>query len=151
MKKAGWTANLALVNCILAVAAGALAVDSPNELIPETIESVDISLNSWGANLGYLATFDGDDPRIREFVELVRGSSEPARGHKCANVGAVRFHLDDGSVVALGLLPGHTEGSYGVRLYSNERYIAHFVLDRDSLLAALGELGVPIDDPAFKE
>jgi hypothetical protein len=62
----------------------------------------------------------------------------------------MRFRLADGRIVGVGLLPSHTAGSYGLRLYDGNRYVAVYQVDRASLLAALEELGLPVDNPAFR-
>ena len=88
--------------------------------------------------------------RIEELAAVIR-DAEPGGGHKCANSGAIRFRMEDGSVIGIGLLPGHTEGRYGFRLYDGDRYVAVYSVSRARLLAAIEGLGVPMDEPAFKE
>jgi hypothetical protein len=36
-------------------------------------------------------------------------------------------------------------------LYDGDRYVAVYRVERAALLAALEDLGVPMDDPAFRE
>ena len=57
--------------------------------------------------------------------------------------------MDDGRVIGVGLLPSHTEGSYLLRLYDGDHYLAVYRVERTALLDALEALGVPVDDPAF--
>ena len=59
--------------------------------------------------------------------------------------------MNDGRVVAVGLLPSHTPGLYEFRLYEEDHRVGAFSVDRHALLSALAELGVPMDDPAFRE
>ena len=54
-------------------------------------------------------------------------------------------------VIGVGLLPSHTSGAYELRLYDGENLITAYRVHRATLLAALEALGVPIDDPAFRE
>ena len=109
-----------------------------------------INLNPWGAHLGFEMEIAGDDLGLAALVSVVR-DAEPARGHKCANRGAIRFRMSDGSVIAVGLLPSHSEGFYDLRLYEGERLKGVCRVDRTQFLAVLDELGVPMDDPALKE
>lgn len=124
--------------------------DIRDSLLPENVVSVRINLNPWGARLGFEAEVDGDDPRILPLVALIR-EAEPGGGHKCANTGAMRFRMKDGSLVGVGLLPSHTAGVYELRLYDGDRYVEAYRVDRSELLAALEGLGVPGEDPAFRE
>jgi hypothetical protein len=55
----------------------------------------------------------------------------------------------DGEMVAVGLLPSHSEGAYEFRLYENDRFEGVYRVRRETLLGALDLLGVPVDDPAF--
>lgn len=128
--------------------AGAGETDPIAELASGTIESVRINLVPWGANLGFEAQFDGQDPRFQRLLEVIV-RSEPGRGHKCPNRGAVRFQLAGGKVIAIGLLPSHGEGSFDLRIYDHERLIGVNRVARAGLLAAFDEMGVPVDDPAF--
>jgi len=87
---------------------------------------------------------------LEALVSVIRGA-EPGGGHKCANAGAIRFRMVDGGVIGVGLLPSHKEGLYEIRLYDGDDYVAAYHVQRASLLVALQELGVPMDDPAFRE
>jgi hypothetical protein len=124
--------------------------DLRDSLLPENIVSVRVNLNPWGARLGFETEVDGDDSRVLPLVTLIR-EAEPGGGHKCANAGAMRFRMKDGSLVGVGLLPSHTAGVYELRLYDGDRYVEAYRVDRSQLLAALEGLGVPVDDPAFRE
>jgi hypothetical protein len=53
-------------------------------------------------------------------------------------------------MVAVGLLPSHSEGAYEFRLYENDRFEGVYRVRRETLLGALDLLGVPVDDPAFR-
>ena len=60
--------------------------------------------------------------------------------------------MTDGTVIGVGLLPSHTnDGGYGLRLYDGDRFVAVYRVERAALLNALQDVGVPMDDPAFKE
>ena len=59
--------------------------------------------------------------------------------------------MADGATVGVGLLPGHEPGLYEVRLYDGERFAGVYRVERQALLAALEGLGLPMDDPAFRE
>lgn len=113
-------------------------------LLDEKILSVGITLNPSGADLGFVADIVGDDPRVQALVAVLRGA-EPGCGHKCPNIGTLRFRMSDESTVGVGLLPGHTEGEYGFRLYLGEEYLAVFCVDSETMLGALKDLGVPVD------
>jgi hypothetical protein len=56
-----------------------------------------------------------------------------------------------GRVIGLGLLPSHSEGLYGFRLYDDDVFLRAYVVQRVAFFSALEELGVPMDDPAFKD
>lgn len=136
----------------LAVAAAfSGAAASPPDLMPEgPIRDVRVALNPWGAHLGFELEVPGDDPRLPALIAVIR-DAEPGGDHRCANAGAIRFRMRDGRSVAVGLLPGHQSGLYAVRLYDGDDYRGAYRVDRAALLTALGELGVPVDDPAFRE
>lgn len=139
-----------LVLCSLCPLAWADEPDLRTILVTEDIERVRISLNPWGPHLGFEIDVDGNHPGVAALTSVIQ-DAEPSRGHKCANRGAIRFWMSDGSVVAVGLLPSHTEGLYQFRLYEGSRLQAVFSVRRAALMAALAELGVPGDDPAFAE
>lgn len=119
-------------------------------LAPENVVEVRVQLDPAGARLGFQADFDGRDPRLASLMTLIR-EAERGGGHKCANAGSIRFRMTDGRVIAVGLLPAHTPGVYGLRLYDNGRHLTTLRVDRRRLLAVLGEMGIPLDDPAFRE
>jgi len=129
--------------------AAALA-DLRDSLRPQKIDAVRIHLNPGGAELGFETEIDGSDPRLSALLDLIR-QAEPGGDHKCPNSGAVRFHMQDGSIVGVGLLPSHTKGLFAFRLYDGERRVGCYRVDRASLLAAVAAIGVPKDDPAFRE
>jgi hypothetical protein len=136
---------------LLSFAAAAFAEADPRDsLDPSDIESVRINLEPAGAGLGFEATIPGDDPRLVALLELIRGA-QPGGGHKCPNAGAIRFRLKTGRLVGVGLLPAHTPGDYGLRLYDGERHVGTCRVERAALLGVLASLGVPTDDPAFRE
>jgi hypothetical protein len=136
-----------LVLCVPTVPAG---TDLRDSLQPQTIVSVRINLSPRGAQLGFESEVPGDDPRVEALAALIR-EAEPGGGHKCANSGAIRFRMEDGRVIGVGLLPSHTGGDYGLRVYDGDRFVAVYRVERAALLAALEDLGVPMDDPAFRE
>jgi hypothetical protein len=117
-------------------------------LVPSDIKGARINLNPWGPHLGFESEIDGDDPRMVALVSVIR-NAEPAQGHKCANRGTIRFLMSDGGLIAVGLLPSHSEGSYGFRLYNGDSMESVYRVQREPLFTALTELGVPLDDPAF--
>ena len=117
-------------------------------LVPGDIKGARLNLNSWGPHLGFESEIDGDDPRMVALVSVIR-NAEPAQGHKCANRGAIRFLMSDGGVIAVGLLPSHSEGFYDFRLYNGDSLERVYRVQQEPLLTALTELGVPLDDPAF--
>jgi len=117
-------------------------------LVPGDIKGARLNLNSWGPHLGFESEIDGDDPRMVALVSVIR-NAEPAQGHKCANRGAIRFLMSDGGVIAVGLVPSHSEGFYEFRLYNGDSLERIYRVQREPLLTALAELGVPLDDPAF--
>jgi hypothetical protein len=133
---------------------GALVAAAGDDLLQTLrrgeIEDVRISLAPAGAQLGFDSEFTGDDPRLEPLLGLLR-RAKPCRGHKCPNAGAIRFVMRDGRVIGVGLLPSHTAGSYNLRLYDGDRLTGVCCVERSELLAALEPLGVPRDDPAFRE
>jgi hypothetical protein len=135
------------VPCLPVPAAGG---DLRDSLQLESISSVRINLNPWGPQIGFEIEVAGDDPLLAPLAAVIR-QAEPGGGHKCANAGAIRFCMKDGSVVGVGLLPSHTEGRYEFRLYDGDQYLEAYIVERKSLLVALEGLGVPMDDPAFTE
>jgi hypothetical protein len=138
-----------LVACL--PAAGAVAeTDVRDSLRPQSIRDVRINLNPWGPHLGFEAELAGDDPRVEALAALVRGA-ELGGGHRCANAGAIRFRMKDGGLVGVGLLPSHKAGLYELRLYDGDDYVAAYIVDRAALVEVLETLGVPMEDPAFRE
>ena len=140
-------ASVVLVACLPAAAAG---TDLQDLLQPHRISGARVNLNPWGPHLGLEMELAGDDPRVEALVAVIRGAKRGG-GHKCANAGAIRFRMEDGSVVGVGLLPSHKEGFYELRLYDGEDFVAAYRVDRASLLAALEDFGLPLDDPAFRK
>ena len=69
-------------------------------------------------------------------------NAAPGRDHKCGNIGALRFFLEDRSVRGVGLLPSHDEGRFDLRLYEGDGYVVVQV-DLNRFREILGELGVP--------
>jgi hypothetical protein len=147
MKASIWTLIVVLVLSVPAVAA---RTDLRDSLQPQTIASVRINLPPRGAQLGFESEVPGDDPRVEALAALIR-EADPGNGHRCANSGAIRFRMEDGRVIGVGLLPSHRDGGYELRLYDGDRYVAVYRVERAALLAALEDLGVPMDDPAFRE
>ena len=119
-------------------------------LLNEDIETVRINLNTWGASLGFESEFDGDDPRLEPLIAVIKGAARGG-GHKCPNMGAIRLRMAGGGVVGLGLLPSHSQGLYGFRLYDGDVFLGAYIVPRSLFLSALEGLGVPMDDPAFNE
>jgi hypothetical protein len=146
MKHLVWIAVVALTSC-LPVAAGTELLDS---LHSEAIGTLRINLNPSGPHLGFELELAGNDPRVDSLVAVIRGST-PGGGHKCANAGAIRFHMNSGDLIGVGLLPSHQAGHYELRLYDGDAHVATRTVDRAELLSALSVLGVPVDDPAFRE
>jgi hypothetical protein len=114
------------------------------------ILSLRINLNPAGGGLGFETTVDGVDPRVEALVALIR-SARPGGGHKCPNTGAIRFRLEGGRVVGIGLLPGHGDGSFGLRVYDGDDLVAVYLVERDDLVRVLEPFGVPADDPSLRE
>ena len=137
---------LAAAPCLSAGAAEPL-LDS---LRSGEIAGVRVDLNPWGPQIGFQAEYEGGDPRLAPLLSVLREAT-PGRGHKCANAGAIRFRMADGSVVGIGLLPGHEPGLYEIRLYDGRRFVGVVRIDRDALLSALEGLGLPMEDPAIRE
>jgi hypothetical protein len=140
----------AIVTLLACMPAAGEEVRLLDSLRSEYIATARINLNPGGADIGFEAEFSGGDPRLEPLVALLR-SAEPGGGHKCPNAGAIRFQMKDGSTVGVGLLPSHTTGLYEFRLYDGDRFLEPYTVERNSLLAAMKELGVPTDDPAFRE
>ena len=136
-----------IVACLPAAAAG---TDLRDLLQPHSISVVRFNLNPWGPHLGFEMELAGGDPRVEALVALIRGP-EPGGGHKCANAGAIRFRMEDGKVIGIGLLPSHKEGLYELRLYDGDDFVTAVRVERVSFLVALEGLGLPMDDPAFRE
>ena len=137
---------VALLACLPAVAGS----DIQESLQTHAISGVRVNLNPWGPHLGFEAEFAGGDPRLEALAAVVRGA-EPGGGHKCANAGAIRFRMKNDRVIGVGLLPSHTAGLYELRLYDGDDYVAAYRVDRKVLMLALQGLGLPMDDPAFRE
>jgi hypothetical protein len=140
-----------LLIAALALCAPLQAADELLEsLLPDRIAVARINLNPRGAQTGFEAEFRGDDPRLAPLASVLREAT-PGKGHKCPNAGMIRFRMVDGAVVGIGLLPGHEAGLYEIRLYDGEDFTGVWRVDREALLTALGGLGLPMDDPAFRE
>jgi hypothetical protein len=87
---------------------------------------------------------------VQLLVAVIRGA-ESGGGHRCANAGAIRFRMEDGRMVGVGLLPSHKATLYELRLYNGDDYVAAYRVNRTALLEVLGNLGLPMEDPAFRE
>lgn len=144
------TQALILVLIALCMPTAAGDRDLVTALVPGDITGARINLNPWGPHLGFETEVDGGDPRMAALVSVIR-NAEPAQGHKCSNRGAIRFLMSGGGVIAVGLLPSHSEGYYQFRLYEGDRLERAYRVQRAPLLAALAALGVPVDDPAFTD
>ena len=142
--------RVALAVIFACVSAASADTDLRDSLIPDSIRSVRVNLNPWGPHLGFEIEIAGDDPRLESLVAVIRGG-ESGGGHKCANAGAIRFWMADGRMVGVGLLPSHEAGLYELRLYDGDEYVAACRVNRAALLEALGNLGLPMEDPAFRE
>ena len=142
--------TIVLVLVVISLAAVAGDRDVLTALVIEDVEGARIKLNPWGPHLGFEMEIDGDNPGLAALVSVIRGA-EPAHGHKCANRGAIRFRMSDGGVIAVGLLPSHSEGRYDLRLFVGECLQSVYRVDRTPFLAALDGLGVPVDDPALRD
>jgi len=148
--------KLPIQYAILAIAALALCLPAGADGSPlESLRSGDIAtarvnLNPRGPRIGFEDEFDGRDPRLAPLLSVLH-EAVPGRGHKCSNAGAIRFRMEDGRSIGVGLLPGHEPGLYEVRLYDGESFTGVYRVDREALLAALEGLGLPMDDPAFRE
>lgn len=136
---------------VVAVATVAGGEDGAMASLSQTkFEAVRITLNPWGPHLGFALDIVGDEPRLAALVGVI-STAEPTTRHKCANRGAIRFELRDGRKIAVGLLPNHERDFYDLRMYDDGRLEGIYRVRRDALLTALGELGVPVDDPALSD
>ena len=135
----------------VAAHAATVAEEPHADLIPERVASIQIVLNAGGVGLGYVSELPGDDAGVRALVEVIRDRAEPAHDHKCGNRGSIRFQMRTGTQLALGLLPGHAMGFYELRFYRGDEFVAIYRIDRAAFFAALGDLGVPLDDRAFAD
>jgi len=142
--------RIVIVVIVAYVPAAAAGTDLRELLQPHRISDVRVNLVPWGPHLGFEMELAGDDLRVAALVAVIRGA-EPGGGHKCANAGAIRFRMENGSVVGVGLLPSHKEGVYELRVYDGDDYVAAYRVDRTSFLIALEGFGLPMDDPAFRE
>ena len=140
--------TVVLVSITLSVPAVAGDRDIQKALATGEVETVRINLNPWGPHLGVEIEIEGSDPGVVALLSVI-SSAEPSQGHKCANRGAIRFQLQGGDLIAVGLLPSHSEGSYQFRLYDGDHLEGVYSVHREALLDALERLGVPVDDPAF--
>ena len=142
--------GIMLALCSVCATAGTQPSDTiVTELSTKSIDWVRINLNASGAELGFETVVAGDDPRITPLIHLIR-NAEPGKGHKCSNVGAVRFRMKDGSLLGLGLLPSHNETDFELRLYGDDQFLGVLRVDRQDLLAILESLGVPQEHPWLK-
>ena len=72
MERVMWIVKLALIGYSLCgYTAPAIADDTLDELIPDQIVSVRITLNPWGANLGFETEVNGDDPKVHLLVAVI--------------------------------------------------------------------------------
>jgi hypothetical protein len=141
---------MVVVSFALCLPVSAGGEDLLSSLVPENIESARINLEPRGSHLGFETEIAGGDPRLEALVAVISGG-EPGCGHKCPNRGVIRFQMAGWRVVAVGLLPGHDGLSFGLRLYDGDRLQGVYCVQRSSLLAALENLGVPLDDPIFSD
>jgi hypothetical protein len=145
-----WMFLLATLALLLGAAEIDEGSDLRNSLQVNNITAMRVNLAPAGAGLGFELEVAGGDPRLEPLLALIR-AAEPGGGHKCPNEGAIRFFMRDGSVVGIGLLPGHESVVYGLRLYEGEHLLGTYRVERGELLVALEGLGVPTGDPAFRE
>ena len=138
------------VSIVLCLPAAAGNRDLLQALSFEDVEKARINLNPGGAKLGFEIEIDGDDPGLQALLAVI-SNAEPSQDHKCANRGAVRLWMKDGTVVAIGLLPGHDQDRYQLRFYKGSEIEGTYSVRRNALVAALVGLGVPRDDPALAE
>lgn len=144
------TAVVSAIVAILSFPVGAGERDLLSNLETRDIESARINLNTWGASLGFATEIDGDDPRLVPLIAVIK-SADQGGGHKCPNMGAIRLRMAGGGVIGLGLLPSHSKGLYGFRLFDGDVFLGPYIVQRAPFLSALEQLGVPMDDPAFQE
>jgi hypothetical protein len=142
--------RIVIVAIVVCFPVAAADTDLRDSLSPDSVSSVRFNLNPWGPHLGFETEIAGDDPRVESLVALIRGA-ESGGGHKCANAGAIRFRMKDGRMIGVGLLPSHTAGLYELRLYDGDDYLTAYRVSRPALLEVLENLGLPTDDPAFRE
>ena len=146
-------ARLAMLVVVLALSGlpGDVAAAEPEiEWRLGEIERVRINLDAEGAGLGLEREIDGDVPAVEELVALIDAAA-PGEDHKCSNAGVVRFTMTDGSAMAVGLLPSHTQGLFDLRLYKGERFVGVVTVDRSPLMMALIDLGVSGEQPWMKK
>jgi hypothetical protein len=114
-----------------------------------SIQGVRINLSPHGAQIGWENEVAGDHPAVSELVDLIDHAA-PGNDHKCPNIGAIRLFREDRSVVAVGLLPSHSEGRFDLRLYDDGRFECVVQVDHDRLREILASLGVPEDEPIMR-
>lgn len=69
---------------------------------------------------------------------MIRSAHEGG-GHKCLNMGAIRLRMAGGGVIGFGLLPSHSKGLYGFRLYDGDVFSGADIVQRSPFLSALEE------------
>jgi hypothetical protein len=128
-------AALLALGCALSAAAA-----EPPMLPAGEIESVEIAAFDWSVQQE-VPLITGTDAAAVEALAAVIRSGAPTAGHKCRDTGKLRFHLRDGSVVSLGILPGHQSGFVEYKVYAGET-AEWFHVDEAAFAAAVERLGV---------
>jgi len=138
---------LPVLCCSLAVAVSSAtwSSDGPPSLPEGRLVWVGVSLGGSNGDLTELRVSSADTARIEALASVIR-SGVPAKDHKCRDTGSITFVLTNGSTVKLGLLGGHSEGSYEYRYYRDLTY-AVFRVDRAELETVLRCVGVCGLDP----
>jgi len=85
------------------------------------------------------ASFDVTEPRSVDAILNVFRQGVGQTDHKCAGIGKATITFDDGEVVTIEILPGHTPENYELR-YQRHNYR----VPRDAFFAALEKAGVDI-------
>ena len=133
-------ATLALGVLLLAAVAAPASGITPADFPTGEIASLQIFDRNPASGIETLVFQTSDPERIETLAAVVRGGI-PGRDHKCANTGAIVFHMKGGGAVELGTLAGHDESWWEFRLYSGEVYRL-FRVERGAFLGVLEQFGV---------
>lgn len=112
----------------------------------QSFESASLVLTNWD-HPEKSQSIEVRDRDLLKSLLVVLDNRKSTSDHKCADAGSLILHARQGSDGdwKVGILPGHNDGFYELRIYSDKQYEI-FQVDRAAFLAAARKLGVTAID-----